>query len=76
MQPPERAQAPCNLLFVADTNVLDDSVEAATYRELCRVLTDLGMSCAMVGRFLVPGEQQTDPGPWLAEHRYAVAPPL
>src|SRR5947209_17533517 len=72
MGPLDRDFAPCNLLFVADSNVLEDSIEAAVHRELCRALAGLGMSCRVVCRFLVPGEQETDPRPWLAERRWTL----
>ncbi len=55
-------------LLVVETNVLDDSPEAGGLRELCGALAGLGMPCEVVCRFLVPGEQETEPGPWLAGH--------
>jgi predicted O-methyltransferase YrrM len=57
----------CSTLFVTEGNVLDDSVESLSQRELFQSLYALGMPCEIVGWFCVPGDQETRPGPWLAK---------
>src|SRR5262249_12318999 len=53
-------------LFVTEGNFLDDSVESGGHRALLRALAGLGVTCPVVCRFLAPGDQETEPGPWLA----------
>jgi hypothetical protein len=74
MAHPDTDRAPCNLLFITDANFLDDSVESAGQRELFRALAGLGVPCEVVCRFLVPGADETDPGPWLAERGWTIEP--
>jgi hypothetical protein len=57
----------CPTLFVTDANFLDDTPEAGGQRELFRTLAGFGMPCEVVCRFMVPGEDETEPGAWLAE---------
>jgi|GEM_PF-751069 len=57
----------CKTLLVTVTNLLDGSAESTADRELLIALTQLGLSCKAVGRFVVPAEQETDPSSWLAE---------
>jgi hypothetical protein len=60
----------CDTLFVSDDNFLGDSVEAVAYRQLAAALAALGPRCEVVCRFVVPGEEETDVGPWLAEREW------
>jgi predicted O-methyltransferase YrrM len=60
----------CKTLVVTDANVLDDSPESQADRELLRSLSRQGVPCEAVGRFLVPGEHDTEPAPWLNEHGF------
>jgi hypothetical protein len=69
----DHERAPGKTLFVTEANWLDDSPEAGAHRELCRALAGLGMRCEVVCRFVVPGDQETVPGPWLADHGWTVA---
>ena len=64
----------CRVLYVADANLLDDSVEAAADRALLRALAGLGLPCEAVCRFAVPGGDGADPGPWLAERGWGSDP--
>jgi hypothetical protein len=59
------------VLYVADGNVLGDTAEAAAQREMLRALGAEGFRCEAVGRFIVPGEEETEAGPWLAERGWA-----
>jgi hypothetical protein len=72
MRQPDQDQAVCKVLFVSEVNLLDDSVEASGQRELLRSLSALGLSCEAVTRFLVAADEETEPGPWLAEQGWAL----
>jgi hypothetical protein len=67
MEASDQDYGQCNTLFVTEGNFLDDSVESGAHRELFRALAGLGMPCQVVCRFLVWGEQETEPGPWLGQ---------
>jgi hypothetical protein len=75
MEPADQKLPPCNILFVTEENILEDSVEACGQRELFRALGSLGMPCQVICRFHVAGEEQTEPGPWLAERGWDVEGP-
>ncbi|HEV3436333.1 MAG TPA: class I SAM-dependent methyltransferase [Gemmata sp.] len=57
----------CKSLLVTDTNLLDNTFEAQSDRELLRSLAALGVPCEAIGRLTISGDRETDPVPWLAE---------
>jgi hypothetical protein len=72
---PNLDHAPCSTLFVADANILDDSLESTCHRELLRALAERGMPCEVVCRFGVPGSPESEPEKWLAERGWRAEAP-
>jgi glycosyltransferase involved in cell wall biosynthesis len=72
MERPDHDSAPGSALFITEGNFLDDSFESGGHRALFRALSDLGMTVRVVCRFLVPGDQETEPGPWLAARGWKI----
>jgi hypothetical protein len=62
----------CKTLLVTDANLLDDTPESCADRELLRALSKHGAPCEAIGRFLVPGEHDTEPKQWLAARGFAL----
>src|SRR5262245_61436872 len=73
---PERAapRSALSALFVAETNLLDGSVEAVSTRALLSALTAHGMRCEAVNRFIVPGDAEVSPDAWLAQLGWIPSP--
>ncbi len=65
--------AACKTLLVTVTNLFDDSPESVADRELLRALMALGMPCEAIGRFVVPGDHETELPAWLAARGWADA---
>jgi hypothetical protein len=57
----------CKCLLVTDANLLDNTFEAQSDRELLRALTALGMKWEGIGRLSIPSAEETDPSAWLAK---------
>ena len=66
--------ASCNVLFVTDGNILDDSFESRSQRALFRALLDLGMQCEVLCRFLTLEDSETEASEWLAERGWLPEP--
>src|SRR5262249_54430597 len=58
------------VLWIANTNLLDDAVESGADRELLRSLAELDLRCEAVGRFTVVAEGETDLAGWFAERKW------
>jgi hypothetical protein len=57
----------CKSLLITETNLLGQSIESQSDRELLRGLAALGVPCEAIGQFIVKADEETDPNDWLTK---------
>ncbi len=60
----------CKCLHVTDTNLLDSSFEARSDRALLHALSENGISCEAIGRWIIHSDKEIEPGAWVKEHGF------
>jgi len=70
--PPDKTA--CGVLFVTDTNLLDDTFESSGQRALLQSLNADNLSCVAVCRFVIPGGAEGTLEGWLRERGLKINP--
>ena len=57
----------CKCLFIADTNLLENTFQAHSDRALLSALAAAGLPCEAVGRCTIQSDEEVDPKTWIGE---------